>query len=568
MKKTRFYIILCVIVAAVIMLCPALYSRSVYENKNTHAVISVNYSDEMTEAQLEKYALESGITAVLISENDKNEFDAHKLENAEKLGLEVVPSVSASKYVSDTRCAYIEEIVKKYNVKYINICGENEEEFSDAQMSESLCRVISKNNLTLVLSETNTQLSNEKPAGYDEYVKSANGRIMRGYETDKKNSLNRVNYDLIYYQMLNSLVDRNIRFFTVNTIEDKNLSDDENVARTVRAVKKFSDKSSELGYTQAGGADLAGYDANRRLISASSAMLMTVMLFIVAMWVFGKKKLFDIFALITGVIFTSASFVLPESLLWVYPTLYSVVAPCFAITAACVFVLKYREKLSYVKLCIFGIAGEACLLCVTAVVMCALLSGADYYINTLVFKGVKLSLIAPVMYSALLFLFAKGVNGKLRLKSVKELSKQYFKKKYIITALCAFVIIAVIGAIYIFRSGNAMIPFSEAYIRNLITEMLLARPRTKEFMLAWPAFALFLVCSKKYPDGILQWIFGSVSAMLCASVINTFCHVFTPMKIMYLRVFHGIWMSIPFIALSLLIAFVIVKTADKRTKST
>lgn len=561
MKKTRFYVILCVVIAAFIASAPALYARISNEDNNM-AVVAVKV-DDITGKLLGEYE-KNGASAAVISESAGGGFDKKALDKAASAGLMPVLSVDASGDLDESYVKEIGLLAEEYGIQYLNLYGEAKVD----EGNEFLCRIIEENRLTLVLTETKTQLSNERFSGYDDCIKSADGRVLRGYNSDKRNSLNRIDYDLNYYQMLNSLIDRNIRFFMVQTIVDKDYSDAVNSERTLRAVNRFTQKLKDLGYTSEGSGDLAGYSVNRRLVSSASAALMAVMALLAAGWIFGKKRAFDITAVFCGFLFMLAAWIVPERFLWVYPTLYSIAAPCFVITAVLAFVIKWRGKLSYFKLCLSGAAIAVLMLCAANLMLSALLSGADYYLNSNVFRGVKLSLIFPVFYSGVLFLFAKGENGRIKLKTIKEILAQYMKKRYIISFAVAVAVIGAAAIVYLKRSGNAMIPFGEAYIRNEITDLILARPRTKEFVFAWPAFVLFLYYAKKFPDGIFQWIFASAAGMLFASVINTFCHVFTPVKIMYLRVIHGIWMSLPFVLAALLVNFVIIKLVHeiKRTQ--
>ena len=102
---------------------------------------------------------------------------------------------------------------------------------------------------------------------------------------------------------------------------------------------------------------------------------------------------------------------------------------------------------------------------------------------------------------------------------------------------------ALIGVVvlYLKRSGNvSTISFSETYIRNWLTEYFTARPRTKEILLAWPCFALYIYYVKKNKAKLLQWIFAMGASMLFASTINTFCHVFTLTETMFLRIATGV----------------------------
>ena len=66
------------------------------------------------------------------------------------------------------------------------------------------------------------------------------------------------------------------------------------------------------------------------------------------------------------------------------------------------------------------------------------------------------------------------------------------------------------------------------------------RPRTKEFLVGWPCLVLFVYYLKTMNVKLLEWAFAVGSSILFASVINSFCHVFTGAGIIYTRVINGV----------------------------
>ncbi len=102
------------------------------------------------------------------------------------------------------------------------------------------------------------------------------------------------------------------------------------------------------------------------------------------------------------------------------------------------------------------------------------------------------------------------------------------------------IIAAVIGAVayvYISRTGhetNIQPSSIEMITRNFMEYILLARPRTKEFLIAFPAiFAAVYAASKK--SEFFTGLFTLVSAIGTSSVINTFSHLRTPIYLSLAR---------------------------------
>ena len=107
--------------------------------------------------------------------------------------------------------------------------------------------------------------------------------------------------------------------------------------------------------------------------------------------------------------------------------------------------------------------------------------------------------------------------------------------------LVIFGVFALAGAVYIIRSGNVNeISSLESWMRSTITEIFAARPRTKEFLIGYPCLVLFVYYIKNTNVKVVSFIAGVGSSILAASVTNTFCHVFTDLTTIYMRVINGL----------------------------
>ena len=102
--------------------------------------------------------------------------------------------------------------------------------------------------------------------------------------------------------------------------------------------------------------------------------------------------------------------------------------------------------------------------------------------------------------------------------------------------------------IYISRSGNFTflpVPNIEEKMRVFLEEFLVARPRTKEFLIGYPLLSVVIAMNflgvryLKYPILVM----GTVAPV---TIINTFCHVHTSIYFSLLRTFHGYWLGLIF----------------------
>jgi hypothetical protein len=80
------------------------------------------------------------------------------------------------------------------------------------------------------------------------------------------------------------------------------------------------------------------------------------------------------------------------------------------------------------------------------------------------------------------------------------------------------------------RTGNISLPLLdvEQRLRTVLEDLLIARPRTKEFLVGYPALALMgTAAALGWPR--LTVLFGIVGAVGTAGAINSFSHLHTPL---------------------------------------
>ena len=479
-------------------------------------------------------------------------FDEAKIKDAYENGFNVALSMMLGAFSNTEYISYIEELIEKYDVKFINLKedSDNENKSKIAKKNyEAICKIIEEKGLYLIVTENQDQLSNQKPIGYADLVNASKGRVLRGYETVDFKSKTLV--ETRYHQIINSVVDRNIRFVVINQLVSGVDSFAEKSNKTNTATSMAMEKLSSIGFNTEEYDTQYDYSVRRRLTSSIAMVLMIVMGITLIELLFSQRfKKLEILCIVGAVLSVGFSFKAPETLISLYPTLFAALAPCFALTVTMVYVRKMREKLSCVTLMITTAVLTLAVLSLCGIVQSSLLSGLDYYINSLIFRGIKISLILPIAYciAAYGIIFAEKKENYI-VKTV-ELFNMQIKVYWMVVAA----LIGAVAAIYLVRSGNVTeISAFEAFMRNSITEIMAARPRTKEFLVGWPCLALFIYYVKNTDSKLFRWCFAVGSSILFASVINSFCHVFTSVSIIYSRVINGLLIGLA-VALIALIA--------------
>ena len=177
------------------------------------------------------------------------------------------------------------------------------------------------------------------------------------------------------------------------------------------------------------------------------------------------------------------------------------------------------------------------------VLVVGLLSGRLFLIKVDEFFGVKLVLVTPVLlvaaYYALglaeLRLDAPWTTRRDRaLETVRGVAAQPLLVGQIVISLVALVALA----LFVARSGNdpgVGVSATELKTRALLDKYLFVRPRTKEFLLGHPAlfFALAAAYGGRFPRTILPLLV--IGAIGQSSLMDTFCHLHTPLFISLLR---------------------------------
>ncbi len=481
-------------------------------------------------------------------------YDEKDIIEIKSFGYDVALIYKVKNYASTEYLAEIERLVKQYDIKYLNIKCDPAFSFNREDNKKNyteIARIINDNDMTLVVTENVDQLSNQMGYGYNEIFTSVMGeggsrKVMRSFETydDSQSKNDPTMYKYRVAQYFNSTLDRNIRFVTVTQIAVEKNTFEECADLTLKAVEEYKNKIEKEGFTVSTENTAYDYSVNKR-VSASACSVIIIMMLLLALKMITENalpKLTSAAIIISILGFIGSYFVIPDSLLSLYPSLFCVASSCFAMTAVMYFIKKCKEKLPVIPLTICSIAVILACLMIGALGMGALLSGTGYHFNNEIFRGIKLSLIVPIFYTTIVyyFMFIKKSNGSV----IDDIRKLLFLDIKVYWVLIGGIVLAV-GAYYILRSGNVnSISSAEAWMRNTLTELFSARPRTKEFLIGYPCLVLFAYYSKKYDIKLISWLLAIASSILAASVTNSFCHVFTDLSTIYMRTVNGLIVGI------------------------
>lgn len=150
------------------------------------------------------------------------------------------------------------------------------------------------------------------------------------------------------------------------------------------------------------------------------------------------------------------------------------------------------------------------------------------------FAGVKYLLVLPALTGLAVYFFSPVLGAKIDRAAAAEAPVRWAQ-------LIVGVVLLAGAYVVLSRSGNQtdLTPSNfELALRAHLTDLLSVRPRFKEFMVGFPAMMLLPAL---VPVDLRRWgwLFVLAIALGLADVVDTFCHLHTPLAISAVRVGIG-----------------------------
>lgn len=198
-----------------------------------------------------------------------------------------------------------------------------------------------------------------------------------------------------------------------------------------------------------------------------------------------------------------------------------------------------------------GMRAVVRLLCATAItiiggcVVAGLLSEQQFVVRVDQFAGVKLAHVAPLLLA--LAIIAGGIawrpsTWKEQKATLRANLADIMGEPILVWQTIAALVVIVLIGVAVARSGNDSgvgVSGFELKIRAILDRVLFVRPRTKEFLIGHPillaGIAAAMIGRRRWAIPLL--VFGTIGQI---SVLNTFCHIHTPISETLLRVTWGV----------------------------
>ncbi|MBQ7155113.1 MAG: hypothetical protein IJR85_06125 [Synergistaceae bacterium] len=217
-------------------------------------------------------------------------------------------------------------------------------------------------------------------------------------------------------------------------------------------------------------------------------------------------------------------------------------APMIAVEAS-LLAMDDAKKRGLISGFAFAVAG--------GLALASFFSVAGYMLRLSTFSGVRLTLVMPPVLVLL---------HDLKMRIHPESLVEFLNRPPVWGELILMMLLLAGVAIMIIRSGNvSSTPAFEENMRLTLEKYLIARPRTKEVFVGYPC--LLLLCYLVQNGMLVRYreLLRVGVAAGFSSIVNSFCHFHTPLTLILLREFNGLWAGLIVGAvLVIMVKFVVV----------
>ena len=477
-------------------------------------------------------------------------YDDEKINLAKDAGLDVILRPINFPTYNEKLTDVYKASNEKYNLEPRIYLLHGKEILGYPENEHSLLEYVNDENIAIGLIESSTQREHLDGEGLDDLVEDSGYNGLRvftlwDYIRERNKYYNYEGAEEIENTMFRAITERNIRviYFKPFFEEEKSskyLTDTEEYERTFDSLEqRLNEHNIKLGKAEA--IEEFHIGSKRLAVLSFGITLASIFLFIKMFNIKDKRA--------------SYLYILSIPAAFIPLVMRDIAEKGFSFAAAVVFsglgiyffmtqikkIYDSYDKFSIFKIIIYStviLTGSIAISLAGAVFVDSMLADVKYFIEMDIFRGVKFAQILPFGIFALMFLiYFINKDNEDPFKSVVNTSIKLLNKDIKIYYGIIAGVIGIVAYVYISRTGhetNVQPSNIEMITRNFMEYVLLARPRTKEFLIAFPAiFAAVYAASKK--SEFFTGLFMLASAIGTSSVINTFSHLRTPIYLSFAR---------------------------------
>lgn len=487
-----------------------------------------------------------------------------KVQIVEAAGMDIIPRTASYEGWNDTK--YAEAVINSYGKldkvpEYMIVGGESVIGYDDG--IDTASDYITKNRVTIGLIENTTQLQNILQFGVNDIVKSTGYDAVRifsvwdyiqnryqyyGYEGAKEieNTLFRAvverNVRLIYFKPIKEFKDQHVY---VTELDEYQTMFSNLETRLDEHQIEFGSRASVMDqYTVSLWAKLAmalGCVAAAVLLIRSILPINRRMK--AGLFALGALGAAGAYAVMPGYAELMTSFAAAV----IFPS----VATLFIIRQSKEFAdtLDRSERLP--KIVGLGVLTLLCGVLISlmgGLMTAAPISSVNYMMEIDIFRGVKLAQLLPLLFFIAAYLAYYGFGESKKYRGILEYNdlREMMNASIKVWMVLLGIVLLGVGYYYIERTGHdssIQVSSLEMIFRNVLEDTLIARPRSKEFLFAFPA-VMMLVYTSVRRFKLWPIVFGLASIIGMTSVANTFMHIRTPLYLGFARTGYSLLFGI------------------------
>lgn len=486
-----------------------------------------------------------------------------KVKAVQDAGLEIIPRTAS--YENWNGKSYAEAVIASYQSlgikpEYMIVGGESVIGYDDG--IDTAEKYLKDNDIRIGLIENTTQRQNILQYGVDAIVKNTGYNAVRifsvwDYIQNRYQYYGYSGAQEIENTLFRAVVERNIRLIYFKPIKEfkdqhvyvTNLEDYQSMFSNLE--KRLAEHNITFGKATV----MAPYQISlwEKLTMAIGCVAAAVLL-IGAILPIGRKLKLSLFVL--GALGAAGAYaVMPGYAELITSFAAAVIFPCLGTLYIVRQSKEYADTLDksegIVRIAILGVVTLICAVAISllgAVMTAAPISSINYMLEIDIFRGVKVAQLLPIAFFAAAYLAYYGFGmskkhpGTLEYNDMRDMMNASIKVWMILLG----VLLLGVGYYYISRTGNEssfQVSSAEMLFRNTLEDHLIARPRSKEFLFAFPA-VMMLVYTSIRRFKLWPILFGLAAVIGLTSVDNTFMHIRTPLYLGFARTGYSLLFGI------------------------
>ena len=384
-------------------------------------------------------------------------------------------------------------------------------------LTDETLALLNKNHIPLVGIEAVNQLQYEPQQGFLEMAAKNNYSVGRVY-TIAKEELKKITPEEAAQRFYISDIERNIRF-NLFPMYETGINNETVLQTTINYINIATEKLAVKGY-EFGPADIyPAYTPNPLLV-------VITMIGAIALFVYVLQMMLPMSKHTQLVAFFGISL---ASIVVFILTSGTLITQIWALSSAIIRLMEEWRRydgarpLGAIKstiLALLYLVIAALFAAIGGMYIASLLGNTKFFMEFALFRGVKLTFVLPIILVIIAYLQRFPLwNGRM-INSKEE------AKTFVVEFLTMDV------KLYVF--------FIELMLRRFLENTMYARPREKEFIIGHPALMLATFAfMRKWPT-VIHFLLTLAGVIGIASMVETFCHLRTPVFMSIMRGYDGL----------------------------